>query len=117
MLFARIGEHLNFALLDENPLTFVYCKKDENGLRFSGKEYNHYQSLSAKLRKMGIESYIAEFRKMTKAEYLNELQKQEERTIKKMIDLNYTPEEIEQRKQETVKYLWEVEERMQNWES
>ena len=69
MLFARIGGHLNFALLNENPLTFVYSEKDENGLRFSGKEYSHYESLRAKLRKIGIESYIVEFWKTTKAEY------------------------------------------------
>jgi hypothetical protein len=78
MLFVEVGGHLRFALLNENPLTFVYSEKDENGIRFSGKEYNHYQSVLAKLRKMNIEGNIVEWEDYTQDELLKLFQKQEE---------------------------------------
>jgi hypothetical protein len=112
MLFAKMGGHLKFALLSEDPLTFVYSTNGENGLRFTGKEYNHYESLRAKLRKLDIESNIVEFLETTKAEFLKSLQKQEEKKIKKMKDLNYDPKDIEEYKVESAKFLQEQLEKL-----
>jgi hypothetical protein len=68
MLFANITGHWNFALLNEDPLTFVYSVKGENGQRFTGKDYNHLQKLRSQLGKMGIESGIYEFFEREKQE-------------------------------------------------
>ncbi|WP_048130724.1 hypothetical protein [Methanolacinia petrolearia] len=84
MLRVWLCGNFSFNLLNEEPLTFVFSKNDENGLRFSGYEYNHYQSLRAKLRKMGIESNIVEFYEIYDDEKIKQLPKEERRKLKKI---------------------------------
>ena len=84
MLRINISSQFNFKLLKEDPLTFVYSENDENGIRFSGKEYNHYESLQAKLRESGIDSSILEYYDIYDDEKIKLLPKEERRKLKKV---------------------------------
>jgi len=82
ILSVKIGEKLSYALLNEDPLTFVYSEKGENALQFSGKEYNHFESLRAKLVRNGIESYIVEIFEIIDDEKFKLLSKEEKKKVK-----------------------------------